>query len=398
MKVLLITSEMNNPFTPTGGAFNLLRARSLSKIGIELKIINPVALNAPIKSLLKSPKMRSVALLFKRINKIAGCKKIKEFEACYRPWIHLPKLWFWYGEVDILHLLLGKTIMGTIDSFKPDLILASWLHPFGTYAKYTKRRFPVPVIAISEGSDLLVWPKKYKGIKKIYADYVNYVDHLIYVSEAQKNETFSYFPFKKSRVIHNGYDGELFKYERAHFKGKRDMIKIISVGSLTFNKGHDLLLRAMKELDKRFNLVLVGDGVNRKKYELTIRKRSLQNRVKLIGEVEPSHVKDLMLECDVYCQPSRTESFGIAVLEAMACGRPVVASRVGGLPELVSEGFNGYQFEPGNVGDIARKIQMAADNKWDNEEIANWTMHNWGWEKWAAKINKVFEEVSASNQ
>jgi len=394
MRVLLLTSEMNNVFSPQGGAFNLPRVHALQKKGYDVVIINSIGLTPPLKYFFPYPKISSILNFFKKIKYIDISSVANGIQVFYSKWIWLPKKWFWYREVDFLHFFSGRTISKIIEDFKPYVVIASWLHPFGTYAKYIKKKFNIPVIAVSEGSDLLVFPKKYRGIRHIYKDYLKFVDKLIFVSERQKKDTFDSFPFEKSTIILNGYDEELFVNENK-FQKEEDKTRLISVGSLLPVKGHDILLKALTFLDERFHLLLVGDGPEKSKYIRFINENRIRERVNLTGEVDHQMVKKLLPKSDIYCQPSRSEGFPIAVMEAMACGLPVVASNVGGLPELIKVGFNGYLFHSESVNDLVRKIKMAAQKDWDHEGIANWTRNNYGWNKWAERMHQIILEVTS---
>jgi glycosyltransferase involved in cell wall biosynthesis len=105
---------------------------------------------------------------------------------------------------------------------------------------------------------------------------------------------------------------------------------------------------------------MIGDGPDRARAEATARELGLENRVhclKAIGDVEAWYGA-----ADVLLHPSEMESFGLAPLEAMACGVPVLAYRVGGLPEVVDDGRSGYLLEVGDVAGMAgRALELLTD-------------------------------------
>jgi L-malate glycosyltransferase len=104
----------------------------------------------------------------------------------------------------------------------------------------------------------------------------------------------------------------------------------------------------------RFHLVMVGDGPDRSAAERRVRELGLGERVVFLGKQED--FAELLAAADVFLLPSETESFGLAALEALSCGVPVIATDVGGIPEVVSHGVNGY-LAP--VGDIAAMVAHA---------------------------------------
>jgi N-acetyl-alpha-D-glucosaminyl L-malate synthase BshA len=99
-------------------------------------------------------------------------------------------------------------------------------------------------------------------------------------------------------------------------------------------------------------LVLIGDGPDRGAAEYLIRKKRLQKDVYFLGKQDQVYEK--LAAADLFLLPSQLESFGLAALEAMACEVPVIASNVGGLPEVLEHGVDGYLVEPGNVAEAAR--------------------------------------------
>jgi N-acetyl-alpha-D-glucosaminyl L-malate synthase BshA len=98
-------------------------------------------------------------------------------------------------------------------------------------------------------------------------------------------------------------------------------------------------------------LVLIGDGPERSRVERLVHELDLAHDVRFLGK--QLHFVKVLQEADVFLLPSETESFGLAALEALSCGVPVVASRVGGLPEVISDGENGYLLPLGDVAAMA---------------------------------------------
>jgi glycosyltransferase involved in cell wall biosynthesis len=133
------------------------------------------------------------------------------------------------------------------------------------------------------------------------------------------------------------------------------------VGALEERKGHDVLLDALATLpDPRLLLLIAGDGSRRDALAARVAALDLGTRVRLLGRVDD--VAEVLAAADVVAMPSRQEGLGVAALEAMAAGLPVIASRVGGLPEAVVDGATGLLVPAGDVGALAAALaRLAAD-------------------------------------
>jgi N-acetyl-alpha-D-glucosaminyl L-malate synthase BshA len=116
---------------------------------------------------------------------------------------------------------------------------------------------------------------------------------------------------------------------------------------------------ARKSTSRRMHLVLVGDGPERGTLERKVRKHGAQDCVHFLGRQEA--VEEILPRADVFLMPSETESFGLSALEAMACGVPVVCTNVGGLPEIVEHGKEGFLCAVGDVESMANSIVALVD-------------------------------------
>jgi glycosyltransferase involved in cell wall biosynthesis len=155
-------------------------------------------------------------------------------------------------------------------------------------------------------------------------------------------------------------DGERAAVRRAY--GLRDdEIVAAVVGRLSHEKGIDVLLEAFAiaiPAEPRLRLHVAGDGPERARAEATIARLNLGERVSLLGQVRD--VRKVYAAADLLVVPSRTEGLPNVVLEALDAGLPVLATQVGAIPELVSDGVTGWLVPPGDVGALARGLARAA--------------------------------------
>jgi len=140
---------------------------------------------------------------------------------------------------------------------------------------------------------------------------------------------------------------------------------ILNVARLDREKAHNVLLKAcvcLKNLKVPFECNIIGDGPERRNLLRLIESLGLDSHVHLLGAKTNAEVVPHYQEASVFVMPSLLEALGVAAMEAMACGVPVVASRVGGVPELVEDGGTGFLVEVGDHQEFAAKIALLLEN------------------------------------
>lgn len=166
---------------------------------------------------------------------------------------------------------------------------------------------------------------------------------------------------EKLIVIQNGINlekiNEANKNNRVDFGFLKDDRIIIMVAGFRIEKDQDTLIKTMSLIAKNYKLLLIGDGQRRIILENLIKKEQLEDRVFLLGI--RSDIFSLYKMCNIAVLSSHWEGFGLAAVEAMACGIPTIASNVDGLAQVVEDG--GVLFEKGNTFDLKTKIEMLED-------------------------------------
>lgn len=141
--------------------------------------------------------------------------------------------------------------------------------------------------------------------------------------------------------------------------------RVLFVGRLARVKCVDVLLQAMSELskaDQGFVLEIVGDGEERQRLQELAVDLGLHERVRFLGACNPDQVRARLMEADVFVLPSLAEGVPVVLMEAMAAGVPVIATRVGGVSELVEHGRTGLLVPPGQVSGLAHALQQMIDD------------------------------------
>jgi glycosyltransferase involved in cell wall biosynthesis len=198
---------------------------------------------------------------------------------------------------------------------------------------------------------------------------VRFADHIVAVSEAQKRKLVRLLiPESKITTTHNAIDIDFFanivKVDlRKRFNLPDDSIIVVAGGRFSREKGQKYLIAAAAQAlkqDKRLKFIIYGDGPDYNKIVDTVRKLNLNGQI-----ICPGFEKDL-LGClkgaDILVNPSLSEGLPNIVLEAMAMGIPVIATAVGGVPELIHSGVDGIMVPPGDGNAIALSIiELAGD-------------------------------------
>jgi len=276
-----------------------------------------------------------------------------------------------------------------------DLVHAHWI-PTGAVAGLAARRLGIPMVLTAHGSD-----GKYlrpgRLVRRLSRISVGSASHVIAVSEVLRKELLAFGVDPPGvTTIHNGVDPALFPAVYDETGGH----KILWVGRMTEEKGVEFLIRAMKKITTVYGdalLRLVGDGPEKEKLEELTAELGLAKSISFVGRKDQREMTRFYSACDLVVLPSLSEGLPMVLLEAMASGKPVVASRVGGIPELIIHGRNGYLVTPGSPDEIAdgviellgRPEQKAGMGSLSRELIE--TTHSW--ESIGLRVKSVYADV-----
>lgn len=235
---------------------------------------------------------------------------------------------------------------------------------------------------------------------------LSYADVIISPSKYYIHESRFLGKYKdKIVVISNGINLEDFKisYSKEECRKKLNLSPqdkmVLFLGGLTPYKGPDVLVRAMAKIIKYIpdaRLVLVGSGKMRGELEESARKLGVRNHVEFAGFVTED-IKPLYYRAaDVFVLPStmNKEIFGIVNLEAMACSVPIVASKIGGVPDVVKEGENGLLVSPKDSEALAEAIIYLLENEEVRSKMGKngrKKVEDYSWEKIADETEKLYE-------
>lgn len=209
-------------------------------------------------------------------------------------------------------------------------------------------------------------------------------------------------------IVPNGVSTQRFAQslsaqERAQIREKCGVAvsapMIITVSRLVEKNGVQELLEAVGFLPETYQVVFVGDGELAPALRDRAREKGWQDRVHFLGTISHEIIPSYLAAADVFCRPSRSEGLGNVFLEAMAAGVPVVATSVGGIPDIVTDRVTGLFCEKENPCDIAQKIKMLIEDAPLREQLIRGgkkqIAQGYDWNVIAQKMRIIFEKICA---
>jgi glycosyltransferase involved in cell wall biosynthesis len=307
------------------------------------------------------------------------------------------------------NLFLGKSLYRKLKKVgleiiqKANLIHAHFAWPHGYATIRLGEELDIPVVVSAHGFDVYNLPFKGKHwismLKKVY----DCSSHIITVSNKNKQiliERLGISPSKIS-VVYNGFNEEMFKpMDR---KVARETLElpahakiVLNVANLNPVKGHKYLIEAFAEVSEKVSntlLVIVGDGPLRRGLELYARNLGIGDKVMFTGFRPHSEIPLWMNAADVFALSSLSEGNPTVIFEALGTGTPVVATSIGGVPEVITSSDYGILVKPGNSKELAAKIIEALEMKWDREAIRSYAL-KFSWKSIAKQVAEIYSNVS----
>ncbi|MGH8068506.1 MAG: glycosyltransferase family 4 protein [Candidatus Entotheonellia bacterium] len=334
MRILTYTTLYPNAVQPHHGVFVEQRLRRVRAQGdVTFRVIAPVPWFPA-----RHP----------RFGRFAGYASVPHFQArhgvpvSYPRYPLIPRVIPAVGRV-AAPLLMAAATQAAVrkamrDGFNFDILDAHYFYPDGVAAALIAQRLGKPLVITARGSDINLVPR-YRLPRRMILWAAARAAAIITVCQALKDELVKLgADAKKITVLRNGVDLELFRPEdpseqRARLGLTRPTL--LSVGHLIERKGHHLAIQALPELGD-VDLLIVGQGREKARLQELVRSLDVQSRVRFLGVVSQEELRRYYSAADVLVLASSREGWANVLLEAMACGTPVVATRVWGTPEVVS--------------------------------------------------------------
>jgi glycosyltransferase involved in cell wall biosynthesis len=300
-------------------------------------------------------------------------------------------------EARAMYAGLRSTVDRIRERFPFDLIHAHMIHPEGAVAHRLSKRYGVPFVVTEHAPWTEQWFAR-PTVRREALAAARAASSLLAVSSSVR-ETMASFGVagERVRVVPIGVDGETFRLGRPEDR-RRD--QVLYVGWLNYTKGIDVLLRAMTLLNGRpdpARLVLVGEAIyrNTRLQEEELRRLAgtldLGTRVTFVGRKLHQEVARLMAESAVVVLPSRAESFGATLVEALASGTPVVATACGGPEDIVTDEV-GRLVPAENPEALAAAIEavLGERRRYAAEELRRYALERFSWDRVVERVYAAY--------
>ena len=380
MKIAVVTQYFPSSAEPWQGRSAYQTLRVLAR-ETDLRVFYP---NASYPSLLK-PRSRSY----------------ENLDATYSP-PDVKASYFDYPALPLLSrpfngCMAARTLLPHVRRFAPDLMFSCFLYPEGYVALKIGKALAVPVVAMSIGSDInrIGDPITYLHTRTVLRE----TDFLVVVSGDLRLKAIAMgAPDEKIRAIVNGCDLTVF-HVRDRLEARRklgidpDSQVVLYIGRMDVKKGLRELVEAAAALrPKHANLhvYLIGEGPDRPLIQSVIQANNAAGYIHALPGCAFDEVAVWMAAADLVTLPSYMEGCPNVVLEALACGRPVVASNVGGIPEILSDEC-GRLVPPRDSGALAQALASVLNRTWDAKAISAHGSRSW--ETVAAELLGIFESL-----
>lgn len=350
LRILTVTTLYPNAAMPNHAVFVENRLLRIVRAGVEARVVAPV------------PWFPFEGRAFGRYGKLAAVprEEVRSAVTITHPrFLVVPKVGLQWQPAGYLRAIRKETRRIAASGFDFDLIDAHYLYPDGVAAARLGTELGKPVVISARGTDLNLIAGM-PGPQRAILESLQSAEKLIVVSAAlgERARTLG-VPGAKIAVLRNGVDTDVFRRadgSAIRAKAGASGPVLLAVGNLVPLKGHDLMIRALRDLPGA-SLLIAGDGPARAPLEALAFSLGLGSRVHFLGSVPHKDLPAVYSAADLLILASEREGWPNVLLEAMACGTPVVAARVGGVPEIVTAPEAGLMIEERTPAAIAEGVQ-----------------------------------------
>lgn len=308
------------------------------------------------------------------------------------------------GKIDVI--LRQNWVRDKVAEINPDLIHSHYATSFGLLGALTRRH---PLVISAWGSDIFSFPRTSFLHRKLLSWILSCADVLCSSSKIMAQEMRRYIaPEQGIEIIPFGVDTTSFSLPEGEDVSDQ---KIDPDAQIVFGVakglhavyGLDLLLKGFAQVHQHFpqtSLRIAGEGPQRGELEDLAKKLGVSEQIQWLGQIPNAAVASFYQSVDIVVIPSRQESFGVTAVEGAACARPVIASRVGGLTEVIIEGETGLLFSPENISELVEAMECLIKDsslrvKLGRQGRVN-VLKNYDWQQNVTQMEVVYKGLLAT--
>lgn len=384
VRLLTLTSLFPNSREPRHGIFVANRLRRLCDTGrVEATVLAPI------------PWFPGA---YRNKREIPAVEMIFGFQVRHPRYMHIPGLGMRVQPNSLARAVLDnlRNECGAASGY--DVVDAHYFYPDGVAAAQVAKELDLPLVISARGSDInLIGDVRFARQRMKQA--AHQAQALVAVSGAlAKSMVLMGMPSERIHVLRNGVDAEAFRPLRRRDARRRLHLDersnwVLGVGNLVAEKGFELLIDAM-ELLRNARLLIVGEGPRRERLRARAAMKAA-GRVEFRNAVSQSDLAVIYSACDVLALPSLREGWPNVLLEAMSCGLPVVASPVGGVPEILHPGAPGVLVSERTAEAWRSALDRVLANPPLTEIVRTYAVQ-FGWDEVVARQCGLYEEVASS--
>lgn len=343
MRVLIIAKDFPAPGQPRDGIFVLRQAQALAELGHEIRVVRIVPHAPPW-----TPKWRSYRAIPDRYT-IEGIP-VDSIRAFFPPRML---------AMEYLPLQVDGALRRIVENFAPHVLHAHFLIPSGQLAV----RQGLPTIVTAHGSDAYDWAWRRPGLRRAAAEAISRAGAVVAVSRFIERRVRD-LAERDVRVVYNGADERVFgpstrTAARESLGIAPDRFVVVFTGGEAPGKGlRDLIEAAARVAEPRLLLLVTGLATPFDSLRAEIASAGIE--AQLFGIVEQRQIAQLLSAADLFALPSYREGLPASICEAMLSARPILATPVGGIPEVAVDGVHGYLVAPGDISSLAQRLRELA--------------------------------------
>jgi len=399
IRVLVISHMYPKNEKSISGIFIKQQLKSLIKQHCKIKIISPVPY---------VPKLFRTNLRRKEYSHISRTIFTEGIPIYCPRYIRAPGSWFHGISCYTIYYGIIREFNKIIEEFQPHILHTYTITPDGYAGLMFRKKYRFPVICSLLGSDINVYPNYKPLTLNLTKKAISNIDQLISVSQSLKFVAESIaLPKREIEVVYMGCDINKFINNKESRKNIREKLYIspkevvlLFVGSLLKQKGIFDLVEAFNQTYKKYKnlrLIFVGKGFAYSEIVNKLNELQFKNKIYIVGEKSHNKIPDWLNASDIFVFPSHSEGLPNVVIEAMACGKPVIATKVGGIPEAVQDGKSGILIEKGDIKALSNAINYLIRNKQIRISMGNKgrkiVEEKFTWNKSSKILRKIYDEV-----